>query len=239
MTNPVHADGLGAEFFAEFGGGGLDLGDHSGDALADLGCRQVLPAGQGCQLELVGGHEGPSRDVLDGGAVASCFALGLAVGFVLDGAVVPDAGYRPAVDQRFGTVKALPFADTGDEVFFDGVGDQVSETLDEGLGLGRDRYVTVATAPHGAGPGVHEPVGLAGEIAVDEFHEVGELLGVVGGQDQVVVRSECDRGVNLERILLLSAGQDSGEGAGEAGGGGQEIEAADGAGGDFDAPAWG
>ncbi len=98
--------------------------------------------------------------------------------------------------------------------------------------------MTVATAPHGAGPSVGEPIGLAGEIAVDELHEVGELVHVVGGQDQVVVTPHGHSCVNLYRVLLLGASQDAGEGAGEAGGGGQEVEAADGAGGDFDAPAW-
>ncbi len=47
------------------------------------------------------------------------------------------------------------------------------------------------------------------------------------------------RSVNLDRILLLSLGQDADHDSGELRVGGQEVEAADRAGGDFDGPSWG
>ncbi len=48
-----------------------------------------------------------------------------------------------------------------------------------------------------------------------------------------------DRSVHLNRVLLLGSGQDADHDAGELGGRGQEIEATDGPGGDFDAPSRG
>ncbi len=129
VTDPVHADGLGAELVAELGGGGFDLGDHPGDALADLGSRQVLPAGEGRELELIGHHEGAAVDRLGRSVPAGRLALGLAVGLVLDGAGVLHAGNRLAVDQRFGAVQALPFRDAGHEILFQGVREEVAEAV--------------------------------------------------------------------------------------------------------------
>lgn len=45
--------------------------------------------------------------------------------------------------------------------------------------------------------------------------------------------------MNLERIELLGFGEDASEDAGEVAGSGEEEEAADGPGGDLDAPSWG
>ncbi len=109
------------------------------------------------------------------------------------------------------------------------------EAADEGLGLGRNRDMTVATAPHGACPCLHQSVGLASEIAVDEFHEVGQLIDVVRGQVEVVVVSECHGGVDPYRVLLLGSGEDADHHAGKVRGRGQEIETTEGPGGDLDA----
>ncbi len=130
MADLLHAHERSAELFTQFRRRGLDLSDHLPDSLPNLRCRQVPPAGQWRKLEFVGRHEVAPFNGLNRFIVARCLPLGLSMDFVLEGAVVPYASHRLAIDQRLGAMHALPVRDASHEIFLDGVAEDILKTLD-------------------------------------------------------------------------------------------------------------
>ena len=95
-----------------------------------------------------------------------------------------------------------------DESFLDALGQEVSESIDLSFGLFGDRDMRVASSPDLLVP-VGQPTDLSGEVAADVAHESGQLVGVLGGDNQVVVIRQEDEGVNRHVEELLGSPEDS------------------------------
>jgi len=93
----------------------FDLGDDLGDMVLDGLGREVLPARQGSQFELV---------VL--GELFALHRLALSACLVLSGAVEPDARDRLSLTQGFRAVSTGPVVGFGDQVFFAAVAENVA-----------------------------------------------------------------------------------------------------------------
>ena len=130
MADLLHTHDLRSELLAQLCCCGLDLNDHLRDALPNLSYGQVAPAGQRRELQLVRRHEVAAFDGLDRGPAAKRLSLCLPMDLILEGAVIPHAGHRLAVDQCLGAVQALPVSNPSDQVLLDGVGENVAEALD-------------------------------------------------------------------------------------------------------------
>src|SRR6185436_3631223 len=85
-----------------------------------------------------------------------------------------------------------------------------------------------------------QPGHLLGQVAVEVGHEVGEFLGGVDPQQEVVMRGEAAEGHDLERMSALGASEDAEKDVVELLGRPQELAALDGAASDLDeGPAFG
>lgn len=121
---------------------------------------------------------------------------------------MPDAPESLAVDQGSDAVGAGPVGGFRHQVLFAAVLEDVTQARHLGLGLVGDRDHVVAAGPELPGP-VVETAGLPGEVALEAVQEAGQLLRVLRGDQQVVVRRRAHHDVDLHRVELLRAGEDA------------------------------
>jgi hypothetical protein len=109
--------------------------------------------------------------------------------------------------------------------------EQVPEAFDLGfLFVGDDGHL-IAPLEDGPSP-AGQAIDLPGQLGLEIPHEAGELLGVVGGQEQVVVAGHRGHSMNPHAMASLSPAEDAEEDVVETGSGAQEVASLEGAVGD-------
>ena len=86
-------------------------------------------------------------------------------------------------------MNSRPLTGFGHEIFFRTVPQDVAQAVDLGFGFMTDENVFVSSRPQVVLP-VVEVVDLLGDVAVDETHRLGKLLGIVSTEQGVVVLCE-------------------------------------------------
>ena len=153
-------------------------------------------------------------------------------GAVLRGAVDPDPLERLSGEQGSRGAGAGPVFGRGDEAFLAALLEQVAQACDLRFALVTGDDVGVAAAPELLPP-VVPPTSLAGDLRVDVAHEVGELLDVLGSQQDVGVVREVDEAADLHVVALLEAGEGADDDGVELGRWAQEEAPLDDAAGDL------
>ena len=99
-----------------------------------------------------------------------------------------------------------------DETLLDPLGEEVAQASNLRCGLIGDEDVLVAPIPELAAP-IVETAHLAGDVAVDESHELAQLFRALGHDEPVVVIREEGEGAEVELGASLGAAQNPEDGA--------------------------
>lgn len=180
------------------GGFLLDLLGHGPDALPVGLRRQMLPAGKRRE-----GHG------LGGGVLERIGVLSPpAAGGVLLGAVEPGAGERLAVHDLANAVEPRPLPETGHQVLFDPMAQDVLQSRNLRLLLAADQDRLVAPLPDLARP-AGEPGHLPRQIRVEVAGEFGQPLRALHEEEGVVMIRDRLEGHELDRIEPLGPAEDA------------------------------
>jgi hypothetical protein len=197
-------DGGGAErldsgALSAVGGFRVDLRDYGDGELLPLLRREVLPAGEGSELEGFVGRVSVGAEV---------FAA--AASEVLLGAVEPPALESLSFGQRLDAVDARPVLEAFHQALFDAVAEDVAEPRDLRLGLVAD-LDRLIPPPEDLLPPAGESADLASHLGVEVVHEARELPGVVDLQNEVKVIRREKEGNDPHWISALGPGEGSQE----------------------------
>ena len=98
-----------------------------------------------------------------------------------------------------------------DETLLDSLREELAQASDLRLGLMGDDDALVAPIPELAAP-IVEPTHLAGDVAVDESHEVAQLFRALGHDEHVVVIREEGEGAEVDLGAPLGPSQNAKDG---------------------------
>ena len=142
-----------------------------------------------------------------------------------------------AVEKSGKGTRSRPLESVRDESFLDALGQEVSESIDLSFGLFGDRDMRVASSPDLLVP-VGQPTDLSGEVAADVAHESGQLVGVLGRDNEVVVIRQEDEGVNRHVEELLGSAEDADDDSAQLGRWPEQESALEGPLGDLHGETW-
>jgi hypothetical protein len=163
-------DGSGAErleagALSAVGGFTVDLRHHRGGQLLPLPRREVLPAGEGRELQ---GFAGRVLIVAE--------VLAATAGEILPGAVEPPALQDLSLGQGLDAVDSRPVRGAFHQALFDPVAEDIPESRNLRLGLVAD-LDRLVPAPEDLLPPAGEPADLPRDLGVEVIHESAGVHG--------------------------------------------------------------